>query len=113
MLVSKGDLFMILEFCGGGDLHKYYHTEEFTDDEFVRIVSELLSGVAYIHQRKMAHRDLKPANVRPQRERERAPSVRRRQFAISLRRVACHQLVRGAALVAGAPGSGIAARQDR
>jgi serine/threonine protein kinase len=64
MLLSKGDLFMILEFCGGGDLHEYYHTAEFTDGEFVRIASELLSGVAYIHQRKMAHRDLKPANVR-------------------------------------------------
>ncbi len=29
MLPSKGDLFMILEFFGGGDLHKYYHTDEF------------------------------------------------------------------------------------
>ncbi len=53
---------MILEFCGGGDLHHYYPTPLFTDSEFQRVLTELLSGVIYLHSRKLAHRDLKPAN---------------------------------------------------
>lgn len=60
---EKGDLFMILEYCGGGDLDSFYQTEEFTKREFIRVVGELLSGISYIHARSMAHRDLKPANV--------------------------------------------------
>jgi hypothetical protein len=58
-----GDTYMVMEYCGGGDLHHYYHTEAFTEAEFERVVVEMLSGVAYLHQRKIAHRDLKPANV--------------------------------------------------
>jgi serine/threonine protein kinase len=54
---------MVLEYCGGGDLHKYYASDLFTRAEFARITNELLSGISYLHQRNVAHRDLKPANI--------------------------------------------------
>jgi serine/threonine protein kinase len=55
---------MVMEFCGGGTLAKYYLTPAFTDTEFYRIVNELLGAVLYLHQREIAHRDLKPENVK-------------------------------------------------
>jgi serine/threonine protein kinase len=63
MLNNTDEVFMVMEYCGGGDLHKYYHTESFTNEEFVRVMAELLSGISYLHQRRIAHRDLKPANI--------------------------------------------------
>jgi serine/threonine protein kinase len=60
---NQGETYMVLEYCGGGDLKSYYPTEQFTKLEFARIANELLSGVTYLHQRNLAHRDLKPANI--------------------------------------------------
>ena len=45
-----------MDFCGGGDLHAYYLSPRFNNAEFFRITSEILSGIAYLHQRKLTHR---------------------------------------------------------
>ena len=55
--------FMVMEFCGGGDLAAYYKLPAFNCAEFFRISSELISGITYLHQCGIAHRDLKPNNV--------------------------------------------------
>ncbi len=60
---SEDDLVMIMEFCTEGDLARYYKTPAFNNAEYCRIMTELLNGVAFLHQRNIAHRDLKPLNV--------------------------------------------------
>ena len=60
---AAGSTFMVTEFCEGGDLAGYFKKPAFTAAEFSRVTLELLSGVVYLHQRKIAHRDLKPENV--------------------------------------------------
>jgi len=61
---SAGELFMVVDYCGGGNLETYHKRPEFGNDEFVRVMLELLGGVAYLHSKGVAHRDLKPENVR-------------------------------------------------
>ena len=56
-------LLQVMKYCGGGDLDSYYKKAEFTHAEFVRVMLNVLSGVAHLHERGIAHRDLKPANV--------------------------------------------------
>ncbi len=41
----------------------YYKTNEFNNSEYCRILTELISGVGYLHSVGIAHRDLKPENV--------------------------------------------------
>ena len=60
---DESALFMVMDFCGGGDLEGYHRTPAFTNAEYNRVVLEVLSGVAYLHEREIGHRDLKPANV--------------------------------------------------
>jgi serine/threonine protein kinase len=60
---ADGEIYMVLEYCGGGDLGKYYKHASFTKLEFNRVVTEILSGVVYLHERQITHRDLKPDNI--------------------------------------------------
>ena len=48
--------YMIMEYCGGGDLAGFYKEPSFGNTEFLRVGSELLSGVLYLHERNVAHR---------------------------------------------------------
>lgn len=60
----RGELFMIFDLCTGGDLQAYLCHPRLRDPaEFARVSLELLSGVCYLHEKKIGHRDLKPANV--------------------------------------------------
>lgn len=44
-------------------LHRYSRTRELRMEEVVYIISQILSGLSYVHQRGVIHRDLKPWNV--------------------------------------------------
>ena len=56
----KGKISIIMELCSGGDL---YTREPYTELEAARILSSILSAVAYMHSRRVVHRDLKFENV--------------------------------------------------
>jgi hypothetical protein len=51
---ADGSMLMVMEYCGGGDLDHYYQTPHFNNREYVRVCLGLLSGVAYVHGRKIA-----------------------------------------------------------
>lgn len=53
-------LFLVLEFCSGGDL---YTRDPYTQDEAAKIMRSILSAVAYLHLHQVVHRDLKYENI--------------------------------------------------
>jgi serine/threonine protein kinase len=53
-------IYIVMELCSGGDL---YSREPYTEIEAARILSSILSAVAYMHSRNVVHRDLKFENV--------------------------------------------------
>jgi len=55
---SVSAMYMVFEWCGGGDLRAYSRSDHFTIDEFCRVSLEVLGAVAYLHDQGVAHRDL-------------------------------------------------------
>jgi serine/threonine protein kinase len=61
---SKTKLFLILEFCPGGDLGKIIaHERRFTEDRARLYIAEVLLALHDLHKRDIIYRDLKPDNV--------------------------------------------------
>ena len=56
----RGKISIVMEVCSGGDL---YARDPYTESDAARIVSSILSAIAYMHSRKVVHRDLKFENV--------------------------------------------------
>lgn len=56
----KHQIFIVMEHCSGGDL---YSRDPYTEEEAARIISSMLSAVAYLHSNNVAHRDLKYENI--------------------------------------------------
>ena len=56
----KGNPFLVMEFCDGGDLSKYVGK---TDVPLSRIAHDVLNGLHDLHVNGKVHRDLKPENV--------------------------------------------------
>lgn len=52
----RNQLFIIMELCNGGDL---YSRDPYTEEHAARIVSSILSAIAYMHSKNILHRDLK------------------------------------------------------
>jgi serine/threonine protein kinase len=61
---SSSKLFMVLEYCPGGDLGEYLQREKkFTEDRARIYVAEMLLALEYLHKKDIIYRDLKPDNV--------------------------------------------------
>jgi serine/threonine protein kinase len=60
--------FMVMELLDGDTLHTRLNDYRVRDEpmpwgEMVRILLDVLDGLAYAHQERMVHRDIKPANI--------------------------------------------------
>jgi serine/threonine protein kinase len=61
---TKTKLFLILDFCPGGDLGKIISQERrFTEDRARLYIAEILLAIKDLHKRDIIYRDLKPDNV--------------------------------------------------
>eukprot|EP01062_Namystynia_karyoxenos_P074045 TRINITY_DN70871_c0_g1_i1.p1 TRINITY_DN70871_c0_g1~~TRINITY_DN70871_c0_g1_i1.p1 ORF type:complete len:634 (+),score=195.15 TRINITY_DN70871_c0_g1_i1:108-1904(+) len=60
---DAGKLYIVTEFCAGGDLRKHQAGRPLPQGDAVRIFSETLEGMKYLHDRGILHRDLKPDNI--------------------------------------------------
>ena len=57
---DNGKIYMILEYCNGGDLSKYIRKKKTCYDN--KYFQEILDGMRYLYEHHIMHRDIKPAN---------------------------------------------------
>ena len=56
--------YIVMEYCQGGDLfRKITEVTKFEESQAAEIMSQILSGVNYLHSKGILHRDLKLANI--------------------------------------------------
>ena len=60
---SDGRPYMVLEYLPNGSLEERLRDGPLSDDETLRLATEIAAGLAHAHERGLVHRDLKPANV--------------------------------------------------
>ncbi|TQD85990.1 hypothetical protein C1H46_028469 [Malus baccata] len=60
MFDHNGEIQVLLEYMNGGSLESQHIGNEKTLSDLAR---KILSGLAYLHRRKIVHRDIKPSNL--------------------------------------------------
>ena len=58
-----GRIYIVMEFCEGGDLQDYIIKNEPKLKERFNLMTDMTRGVLYLHGQNIVHRDLKPENV--------------------------------------------------
>jgi serine/threonine protein kinase len=61
---NERSYFLILEYCGGGDLHRYLRNHgRLSESIACFFMRQLAAGLRYLWQKNTMHRDLKPQNL--------------------------------------------------
>jgi serine/threonine protein kinase len=61
---TKARLFMVMDYCGGGDIGHVLQREKRLTEEAARVyLAEVLLAIEELHSREIIYRDLKPDNV--------------------------------------------------
>ncbi|NWH74625.1 MELK kinase, partial [Piaya cayana] len=64
VMETSQKIFMVLEYCPGGELFDYIISKDRLSEEEARVFfRQIVSAIAYIHSQGYAHRDLKPENL--------------------------------------------------
>ncbi|XP_063355586.1 serine/threonine-protein kinase Nek5-like isoform X2 [Pelmatolapia mariae] len=63
---ERGSLYIVMEYCDGGDLMKKINIQKgvpFTEEQIVDWFVQICLGLKHIHDRKILHRDIKAQNI--------------------------------------------------
>jgi len=61
---TPDNLYMILDFCSGGDLAFHLNKRQIFDENDARFyIAEVILAIEYIHTLNVIYRDLKPENI--------------------------------------------------
>ncbi|XP_040976860.1 maternal embryonic leucine zipper kinase isoform X3 [Aquila chrysaetos chrysaetos] len=64
VIETSKKIFMVLEYCPGGELFDYIISKDRLSEEEARVFfRQIVSAIAYVHGKGYAHRDLKPENL--------------------------------------------------
>ncbi|XP_030644066.1 maternal embryonic leucine zipper kinase [Chanos chanos] len=64
VIETSSRIFMVLEYCPGGELFDYIIAKDRLSEEETRVFfRQIISALAYVHSQGYAHRDLKPENL--------------------------------------------------
>lgn len=64
VIVESDYVNVVFELCTGGELfRKITATKKFSEETVAEYMQQILSAVAYCHERHIVHRDLKPENI--------------------------------------------------
>nr|XP_055176197.1 serine/threonine-protein kinase ULK3 isoform X7 [Nyctereutes procyonoides] len=57
-------IYLIMEFCAGGDLSRFIHTRRILPEKVARVfMQQLASALQFLHEQNISHLDLKPQNI--------------------------------------------------
>ncbi|XP_062391249.1 serine/threonine-protein kinase Nek5 [Sardina pilchardus] len=63
---ERGCLYIVMEYCDGGDLMKRIHIQKgqlFSEEQIMDWFVQICLGLKHIHDRKVLHRDIKAQNI--------------------------------------------------
>jgi serine/threonine-protein kinase ULK/ATG1 len=63
VVTTANSIYLIMEYCAGGDLKRYCRNRKITEEEATLIIKNIAKGFQQIVQQGIIHRDLKPANI--------------------------------------------------
>ena len=58
---KEGKVYLVLEYCNGGDLSKYISTGNNEND--LKYLKQILNGLDFLFKNNVLHRDIKPQNI--------------------------------------------------
>lgn len=63
VITTANNIYLVMEFCSGGDLKRYCSTRKVTEEMALNIIKQLANGFEEMAKLGILHRDLKPANI--------------------------------------------------
>ena len=63
VIEDEKSIYLIMELCTGGELLSRMKNNRYKEKEAAKLMEQIVSAVAYCHEKGICHRDLKPHNI--------------------------------------------------